>query len=270
MGEIYLTVGFFLGFMDVVLDVRKSVEENAAVYFEKSKKAKRKLGGAEKALRVSEALLSEVFKKKSVEESQDVEVKSREKRWFEKFRWFVSSEGFLCIGGRDVSSNEIVVKKHSEKNDVVFHTQMQGSPFFVIKSENREIGEATLEEAGVAVACFSRAWRLGMTNVEVFHVLPSQLSKTARAGEYVERGAFVISGKINARIVSLELAVGMKDDGLVMCGPVSAVKKSCGKFVIIRQGGRKSSDAARVIRKKIGGELDDIVRVLPSGGVKIA
>ena len=36
--------------MDVSLDVRKTLEENAAAYFEKSKKAKRKLAGAEKAL----------------------------------------------------------------------------------------------------------------------------------------------------------------------------------------------------------------------------
>ena len=39
--------------------------------------------------------------------------KSRE--WFEKFHWFYTSEGFLCIGGRDSTSNEIIIKKHTDK-----------------------------------------------------------------------------------------------------------------------------------------------------------
>ena len=29
------------------------------------------------------------------------------KEWYEKFRWFYSSEGFLCIGGRDSTTNDI-------------------------------------------------------------------------------------------------------------------------------------------------------------------
>ena len=57
-----------------------------------------------------------------------------ERKWYEKFRWFESSDGFLVIGGRDATSNEIVVKKHVEPNDVVFHADVQGAPFFVIKN----------------------------------------------------------------------------------------------------------------------------------------
>jgi len=47
------------------------------------------------------------------------------KEWYEKFRWFISSDDFLILGGRDATSNEIVIKKHTEKNDLVFHR-----PFF--------------------------------------------------------------------------------------------------------------------------------------------
>ena len=122
---------------------------------------------------------------------------------------------------------------------------MQGSPFFVVKTENREAGEQTMEEAGIATASFSRAWRLGMTNAETFSAKPSQLSKTARAGEYVERGAFVISGRIKTRVTAIGLAVGMTADGLVMCGPVQAARKNCAKTVVIRQGSQKTSDAAK-------------------------
>lgn len=31
---------------------------------------------------------------------------------FEKFRWFISSENYLVIGGRDQQQNELIVKRH--------------------------------------------------------------------------------------------------------------------------------------------------------------
>ena len=31
---------------------------------------------------------------------------------FEKFFWFISSENYLVIGGRDQQQNEIIVKKY--------------------------------------------------------------------------------------------------------------------------------------------------------------
>jgi len=32
--------------------------------------------------------------------------------WFEKFNWFVSSENYLVLGGRDAQQNELLVKKY--------------------------------------------------------------------------------------------------------------------------------------------------------------
>lgn len=31
---------------------------------------------------------------------------------FEKFYWFISSENYLVIGGKDQQQNEIIVKRH--------------------------------------------------------------------------------------------------------------------------------------------------------------
>ena len=31
---------------------------------------------------------------------------------FEKFLWFISSENYLVIGGRDTQQNELIVKRH--------------------------------------------------------------------------------------------------------------------------------------------------------------
>jgi len=251
--------------MRILLDVRKSIEQNAAVYYEKAKKAKHKLEGAEKALK------SSLLKLEKIEEEQKAVQKPAEavaKKWYEKFRWFYSSEGFLCIGGRDATSNEVLVKKHAEPNDLVFHSHIAGSPFFVIKTEGKAPGEATMEEAAQATGSFSRAWKLGLSMQEVFSVKPEQVSKTAKSGEYMEKGAFMISGKTANRSVELKLAVGLYE-GRIMVAPLSAIKKHSEKHLEVVQGEMKPSEAAKKIRKQLGGELDDIIRALPSGGIKL-
>jgi predicted ribosome quality control (RQC) complex YloA/Tae2 family protein len=129
--------------MRIKLDVTKSLEKNAEVYFEKSKKAKHKLKGATEALQKTKDKLTRLEAESKIEVVKKAAVK---REWYEKFRWFFSSEGFFCIGGRDAVTNEIVIKKHTEKDDIVFHTAMAGSPFFVVKTEGKKAGEATLRE----------------------------------------------------------------------------------------------------------------------------
>ena len=253
--------------MKISLDIRKSVEENASVFFEKSKKAKKKLKGALEALEISKKKLKTVEDEKV--EIKELNIKKVVKReWFEKFRWFVSSDGLLVIGGRDATTNEIVVKKYTDTDDLVFHTDMAGSPFVVIKSEGGKISELTIQEATNFTAVYSRAWRQGMASLDVFNVNPDQVTKEANSGEFMTKGSFMIRGKTNYVIPQMNLAVGIHEDK-VMGGPVSAIKKNCKEFVEVVQGKEKASTIAKIIKKKIGGDLDDIIRVLPAGGCEI-
>src|SRR3989338_2453213 len=149
----------------IVLDLTKSIDENAAAYFEKAKKIKKKIEGAEIALSQNLRKLKELEAKKEkieFQKSKEEKLKERKPEWYEKFRWFISSDGFLVIGGRDATSNEIVIKKHTEANDLVFHTDLAGSPFFVIKSDGKKIPDSTIREAADATCTFSRAWKLGL------------------------------------------------------------------------------------------------------------
>jgi len=247
------------------IDITKSIEENASIYFEKAKKAKKKLEGAREALRKSEQKLKKIRKEEPRIEKKKLKAKAK-KEWYEKFRWFISSEGFLCIGGRDATSNEIVIKKHTASNDIVFHTDTAGSPFFVIKTEGRKPGNATLEEAAQATASYSRAWKLGVTYLDVFYVKPEQVSKKTKAGEYMGKGAFMVYGKKSYLKPELKVAVGIKENKII-AGPVNAVKANAEKFIIIEQGREKASALAKKIQKKLGaGEIDDIIRMLPTGG----
>lgn len=253
----------------ITLQINKSLEENASIYFEKAKKSKKKLKGAKEALEMNkkklEKLSKEIKQKKKIQKQKP---KAAKKEWFEKFRWFISSEGFLCIGGRDATSNEILVKKHTMKNDLVFHTKIEGSPFFIIDTKGKKPGNITLEETAQAVVSYSRAWKLGIAGLEAFYVKPDQLSKQGPSGEYVPKGAFVVTGKMNIEYAKLEVAIGIKEHKIIG-GPVSAVKKHAEKFVILIQGKEKTGAIAKKIQKQIGGNLDDITRFIPAGGTSI-
>ena len=174
----------------------------------------------------------------------------------------------MVIGGRDATSNEIVIKKHTEPNDLVFHTDMAGSPFFVVKNEGKTIGDKTKEETADATVTFSRAWKFGLQTSSVFYVNPEQVSKKTKAGEYMGKGAFMIYGKTNYIENKINLAVGIKENA-IMAGPLEAIKKHCEKFVVLQQGNLKPSDAAKKIRAKISGTIDEIVRALPAGSFEI-
>src|SRR3989338_3908306 len=107
--------------MQLTFDIKKSIEQNAGHYFEKAKKARKKIKGAEEAIaRANEKL--EKLKKEAEKEEKEKTVIERKKEWYEKFRWFLSSEDLLCIGGRDATTNDILVRKYMEPGDIVLHT----------------------------------------------------------------------------------------------------------------------------------------------------
>jgi len=261
--------------VNIILDLKKKLEENAASYFEKAKKAKKKIKGAEKALiKIRKKLADlekkeEVYLKKVGEELEKKATAKKERRWYHKFRWFITSEGFLVIGGRDATTNEIVIKKHADKDDFVFHTDMAGSPFFVLKTEGKKPSKKSLLEVADATVTFSRAWKLGLGTQSVFYVKPEQVTKEAMSGEYLTKGAFMIKGKTNYLENKTNCSIGLTEEGEMMAGPTEAVKKHCKKNVEIIQGDHKVSSIAKLIQKKVGGDLDEIIRALPSGGCKI-
>ncbi len=259
----------------VRIDSKLGVPENAEVYYEKAKKAKRKIKGVMTAIERTEKEIERIEKKRD-DALRNIMVPrrrvKRKLRWFEKFRWFVSSDGFLVIGGRDAGTNEIVVKKHMEPRDIYLHSDIHGAPSVVIKSGGRDIPETTIQEAAVFAASFSSAWTRGFTSLDVYWVHPEQVTKTPKSGEFVARGAFIIRGPRNyLRGVPLKIAIGVVDyEGeRVMSGPPSAVKRMAEKFVTLKPGYTKKEALAKAIKSRVDDEnlfpLEDFIRNLPPG-----
>lgn len=196
----------------IKLDFRKDVNANASHYYELAKKDKRKAEGARKALKKTEKILKKKKFKQEIKEQQTVAlVKKPKAKWYEKFRWFESSNGFIIVGGRDASSNEAVVKKYMEKNDYYFHTEIKGAPSVILKNpEDKDIPKTTMGEAACFAASYSNAWREGWGSANIFWVEPDQVTKSPNPGEFLSKGAFFIQGEKNfVERPSLELKFGL-------------------------------------------------------------
>ncbi|MGV8150098.1 MAG: NFACT RNA binding domain-containing protein [Candidatus Woesearchaeota archaeon] len=245
--------------MKIVIDINKSLEQNAQVYFEKAKKLKKKIPGIRKIIDSSSLKLSNI---KIPEKKEKI---IRKKEWFEKFRWFISSDGFLVVGGRDATTNEIIIKKYVEKDDIVFHTELAGSPFVIIKNPDKiTIPERTIVESAEFCASYSKSWKSGRGNAEVYHIMPEQVSKEAPSGmAALAKGSFMIYGKRNYIDARLNIAICIYNDR-IMSGPITAIKNHSTEYVEIIPGTDKLSDVAKKVQKRIGGELDEIIRALPA------
>ena len=257
------------------INPKLTIPENAENYYEKSKKAKRKTKGALIAIENTKKQLEEIKSKKdSAMENISVPKKRVKKnlKWYEKLRWFVSSDDVLVVGGRDANSNESVVKKYLEPNDIYLHADIHGATSTAIKLNGHKLNDNLLKESGEFAASFSSAWSKGFTSQDVFWVHPDQVSKTPEAGEFLAKGSFVIRGHRNyIRGARLKLAVGIVDyEGKrIMAGPIEALEKHSQNFVVLKPGFTKKEAIAKKILHKINEDdlitLDDIIRVLPSG-----
>ena len=212
------------------------------------------------------------------------------KHWYERYRWFVTTDGHLVIGGRDASSNSAVIRKHMTENDIVFHAEIHGSPFFLVKNARNLDSGNFIDETAQATVSFSRAWKDGLSSGDAYWVFPNQVKKGAPTGQYLPKGSFVIEGKRNfCKGVELKLSIGLiqieNNRYTIVCGPSNAIRRRSLVFASLLTGGSDpmnlakkvksefvrvisefDSDLADYLKKVV---LDEFIRMLPSGQSKI-
>lgn len=261
--------------MNIKLEPDKDLEAIASQYYDKAKESESKIENAKKAKEQTEKEFEELKKEEiDLEEVMEDKSQKREKEWFEKYRWFYSSEGFLVLVGRDVQTNDMLVNKHMESHDLYFHADFDGAPSVVVK-DGQESGEETRQQAAKAAVSFTKTWKAGIGSDNTYYVTPDQVSQEPESGEYLPKGAFIVRGdRTYIRNVEVEVAIGpyeIDDDVYVpMSGPVDAVKENCPTYVEVEPGRTKKSDIAKEIRsyfkdKDFDLDLDYLVRALPPG-----
>ena len=248
-------------------NLRDSIFDNANRYYERGKHAKEKSQGAIFALSDSKRKLAKIERElaeaeelKSLKPAEMMEalakrkVAMENKEWYEKFRWYMSSDGFLVVAGKDTVSNEVLIKKYTTQEDVVFHAEITGSPFVVIKSEGKPVSEQALREAGEFAASFSRAWRENLGTADVYWVKVDQLSKSGPSGESVPHGAFFVMGKRNwTRNTPLRVAIGIivGEETSFVGGPVDSVKAKTRTYVVLLPGDMAGKELLKQILKSL-------------------
>ncbi|MFT4892728.1 MAG: putative ribosome quality control (RQC) complex YloA/Tae2 family protein [Candidatus Nanohaloarchaea archaeon] len=256
----------------------QDLEATASEFYDKAKESESKIESAEKALERTREKIADLEKEDiEIEEVMEDKSEKREKEWFEKYRWFHSSEGFLVLAGRDSQTNEMLVKKHMENNDLYFHADFDGAASVVVK-EGQEAGEETLRQAAQAAVTFSKTWKAGIGADDVYYVDPEQVTENPESGEYLSKGAFVIRGEREyMRNVEVDASIGVyeiEDHKVPMCGPEKAIQENCKVPINLRPGHKKKSDIAKEINQRFSDEghdldLDYIIRVLPPGESEI-
>jgi len=123
---------------------------------------------------------------------------ARKPYWFERFHWFISSENYLVLSGRDAQQNELLVKRYLRKGDAYVHADLHGAASTIVKNSDPSmpIPPLTLSQAGQACICRSAAWDAKIIT-SAYWVHPHQVSKTAPSGEYLTTGSFMIRGRKN-------------------------------------------------------------------------
>uniref|UniRef100_A0A8C6XG73 Ribosome quality control complex subunit NEMF n=1 Tax=Naja naja TaxID=35670 RepID=A0A8C6XG73_NAJNA len=184
--------------MLVDVDLSLSAYANAKKYYDHKRHAARKtqktVEAAEKAFKSAEKKTKQTLK-----EVQTVTTiqKARKVYWFEKFLWFISSENYLVIAGRDQQQNEMIVKRYLRPGDIYVHADLHGATSCVVKNPSGDrIPPRTLTEAGTMALCYSAAWDARVIT-SAWWVYHNQVSKTAPTGEYLTTGSFMIRGKKN-------------------------------------------------------------------------
>jgi predicted ribosome quality control (RQC) complex YloA/Tae2 family protein len=274
------------------VEMQPNLAKVASMLFARAKEMERGNASIEEA---KAKLLAQIAKLKTQTAAIHKKVIVKEqasKEWYERYRWFVTTDGLMAIGGRDASSNSALIRKHLTEDDIVFHAEVHGSPFFIVKNAAAPAQEgkidSSLQQVAQATVAFSRAWKDGLSSADAYWVMPDQIKKGAPTGQFLPKGSFVIEGKRSyLKGIGIRLAIGMMQlNGreTLVCGPEEAVKKRSMFYSVLMQGGMDPMTAAKKAKAelvKAAGDtdtaefikrisLDDFVRALPTGQSRIS
>ncbi|RMZ86914.1 hypothetical protein DV736_g5862, partial [Chaetothyriales sp. CBS 134916] len=185
------------------IDLALSPWANARQYYDQKKQAavkeQKTAQSSTKALKSTEKKIQEDLKK-GLKQEKDILRPARRQFWFEKFLWFVSSDGYLVLGGKDDQQNELLYRRHLNHGDIFVHADLHGASSVIVKNNpqtpDAPVPPSTLSQAGVLTVCTSSAWD-SKAVMGAWWVSADQVSKTAQTGEYLATGGFMVRGKKN-------------------------------------------------------------------------
>jgi predicted ribosome quality control (RQC) complex YloA/Tae2 family protein len=236
----------------VKIFVHEGIEQNAGRYYDVIKKFRKKKEGALRAMKTT------LPKKKETRR----EFTFMKKLWYHRFRWFVTSDGVVVLGGRDASQNEELVKKYMGGQDLFVHADVHGASVVIVKGKTEH-----MDEVAQFAASYSGSWRSGHFSADVYSALPAQVSKTPESGEFISRGSFIVRGeRTYYRNVPLAVGIGLmlEPHAAVIGGPPSAIKGKTKAYTELKPGQFEPNDVAkkvlRILKQNVSEEEEKALK----------
>lgn len=190
--------------VDVVIDITQSAFANSSRYFDIKKSAKQKqektAKSAVQAIKNSEQKIHQDLKKIQKEAKNNVEFKQlRPKYWFEKFFWFISSEGYLCIAGKDDNQiDSIYYRFFDNETDLLVSNDLENALKVFVKNpyKNKDIPPTTFMQAGIFSLTSTKAWENKMVT-SPWYVKGCDISKKDFDGTILPSGLLNVSKEKN-------------------------------------------------------------------------
>ena len=185
------------------IDLALSGYSNAREYYDQRRTAAAKQDktvlASEKALKSQQQRI-EADLKRALKQEKAILRPVRAPRWFEKFIYFISSDGYLVLGGKDAQQNDTLYKKYLKKGDIFVHADLNGANPMIIKNNTATpdavIPPSTLSQAGTLSVATSNAWE-SKAVMSAWWVDADKVSKTAPSGDLMQPGTFNIKGSKN-------------------------------------------------------------------------
>ncbi len=258
------------------LHLNKIIPNGAQVYFEETGdvpiRANENIWGQitqlhEKALQEKKKAENAKEKIKELREKLELKVKvdegkgleaamraNRKREWYERFRWFFSSDGTLVIAGKDSDQNIALIRNYLKPNQLALHADVHGSPLAIIQKDADYTTEKTVSETAQFVACYSKAWSSGSLSAKVSAFLGNQVSLSPPSGTFLSKGSFMIYGKKKEVEVELKLAIGVEVNEnwfRVISGPPDAVRAKTNFIVTLVPGGTPRQELVQEVKKRL-------------------
>jgi len=236
----------------VKIFVHEGIEQNAGRYYDVIKKFRKKKEGALRAMKTT-------LPKRKETRREFIFMK---KLWYHRFRWFVTSDGVVVLGGRDASQNEELVKKYMGGQDLFVHADVHGASVVIVKGKTEH-----MDEVAQFAASYSGSWRSGHFSADVYSALPAQVSKTPESGEFISRGSFIVRGeRTYYRNVPLAVGIGLmlEPHTAIIGGPPSAIKGKTKAYTELKPGQFEPNDVAkkvlRILKQNVSEEEEKALK----------
>ncbi len=270
----------FFDFQELLSKKNVSVEEFLKNQFNANEKVLEKLESlgidkTKKTLELSQKEIDKLFrfydsdfflhlketKEEGIEEKRE-KPKIRRK-WYERFyRWFISSDGFLVIMGKNERHNRTILKRYSKENDLLLFANLKNPIFTVIKNEkSSSIPPETIYQAAQFTASYSIAWKEKKEKTTIFYVKRDQVMLNDK---------ILIQGEIKEiKKVKPVISISVKQENgnvKLIFGPPTAIRKISPFLVTIIPGDKEARELSQEIKKelmlKAPFELKDLIEAL--------